>query len=257
MSDPNVVVRLLVEGEARDNLGLSIDMLDVDRLRDWARLLLVHGADISHWGSLPHVVSRMQLLATNLARAIRDIGVLRAELVAPAVSASVHKDVGWPADYLYAILREFKLATDCACGDPSDIRSVVLSRLNELAILKAAARSGSDTPTEQPVTCPRYVECGCGALAKGRDHCACGAEKQQHQGAASDPLEVVIANLTRELELERAAHQYTIEMERRCGHILMRMNQCVTVSEGSSLLAEVERLAAAVSGPEPSRDEEQ
>lgn len=62
-----------------DDVGLSIDMLDVDRLRDWARLLLVHGADISHWGSVPHVASKMQTIATGLEKAVRDIGLLRDE----------------------------------------------------------------------------------------------------------------------------------------------------------------------------------
>lgn len=61
-----------------DDRGLSIDMLDVDRLRDWARLLLVHGADISHWGSVPFVAGKMQIMATSLEKAIRDIGELRA-----------------------------------------------------------------------------------------------------------------------------------------------------------------------------------
>lgn len=62
----------------RDDLGLSIDMLDVDRLRDWARLLLVHGSDISHWASVPFVASKLQILATDLEKAVCDIGTLRA-----------------------------------------------------------------------------------------------------------------------------------------------------------------------------------
>lgn len=69
-----------------DDLGLSIDMLDVDRLRDWARLLLEHGADISHWGSVPFVVGKMQIMATEMEKAIRDIGVLRAERAALSLS---------------------------------------------------------------------------------------------------------------------------------------------------------------------------
>jgi len=69
--------------ETLDNdLGLSVDMLDVDRLRDWARLLLTHGADIGHWGSVPHVAGKMQIMATGLEKAIRDIGTLRAQLAA-------------------------------------------------------------------------------------------------------------------------------------------------------------------------------
>jgi len=63
-----------------DDIGLSVDMLDVDRLRDWARLLLTHGRDVTHWASVPHLASRMQTLATGLEKAVRDIGTLRAEL---------------------------------------------------------------------------------------------------------------------------------------------------------------------------------
>lgn len=66
------------ERETRpDDIGLSIDMLDVDRLREWARLLLVHGADISHWGSVPFVAGKMQIMATEMETVIRDIGTLR------------------------------------------------------------------------------------------------------------------------------------------------------------------------------------
>ena len=69
--------------EIPDDCGLSVDMLDVDRLRDWARLLLVHGPDIGHWGSVPFVVSKMQTLATDLEKAIRDIGTLREAALSP------------------------------------------------------------------------------------------------------------------------------------------------------------------------------
>lgn len=73
-----------VSGETvEDDLGLSIDMLDVDRLREWARLLLVHGADISHWASTTHVARKMQLIATGIEKAVRDIGKLR-DLLASA-----------------------------------------------------------------------------------------------------------------------------------------------------------------------------
>lgn len=63
--------------ESADESGLTVDMLDVDRLREWARLLLVHGADVSHWASVPYVAGKMQTLATGLEKAIRDIGTLR------------------------------------------------------------------------------------------------------------------------------------------------------------------------------------
>ena len=62
---------------SEDSTGLHVDMLDVDRLREWARLFLVHGCDISHWGSVPHVAGKLQTLATELEKTIRDIGRLR------------------------------------------------------------------------------------------------------------------------------------------------------------------------------------
>ena len=68
--------------EQRDDLGLSIDMLDADRLREWARLLLVHGSDISHWASVPHVAGKLQVTATSIEHAVRDIGTLLAALTA-------------------------------------------------------------------------------------------------------------------------------------------------------------------------------
>ncbi len=50
--------------------------------------------------------------------------------------------------------------------------------------------------------------------------------------------------LQQELELEKSAHQYTIDMERVCGRLLVDMNKVVVVPEGSSLFAEVKRLSA-------------
>ena len=74
--------------EYGDDLGLSIDMLDVDRLRDWARLLLTHGPDIGHWGSVTHVAGKMQMIATGIEKAIRDIGTLRAQRVPPSAETT-------------------------------------------------------------------------------------------------------------------------------------------------------------------------
>lgn len=68
-------------------LGLHIDMLDVDRLREWARLILEYGSDISHWGDRFHVASKMQTMATCMEKEIRDVGLLRAWAKS------------WPADY--------------------------------------------------------------------------------------------------------------------------------------------------------------
>lgn len=64
----------------QDGRGLAIDMLDVDRLREWARLLLVHGPDISHWGSVQFVASKLQIIATCMEHTIRDVGSLRDQI---------------------------------------------------------------------------------------------------------------------------------------------------------------------------------
>lgn len=63
--------------EETESLGLHVDMLDVDRLREWARLLLVYGPDIGNWGSVPFVVAKMQTLATDIEKTVRDVGALR------------------------------------------------------------------------------------------------------------------------------------------------------------------------------------
>lgn len=72
---------------ADDSLGLSIDMLDADRLRAWANNLLVYGADVGQWGDLIHMAGRMQQIATSIEQAVRDIGLLRAHCKS------------WPVDY--------------------------------------------------------------------------------------------------------------------------------------------------------------
>ena len=61
-----------------EGAGLSIDMTDADRLRDWARNLLLYGPDVTHWASVPHLASRLQLLATDIEKTVKDIGALRA-----------------------------------------------------------------------------------------------------------------------------------------------------------------------------------
>ena len=68
--------------ELAESIGLCVDMLDVDRLRNWAQNILAHGADISHWASVPFVVATLQTLATNLEHTVHDVGLLRAEVAA-------------------------------------------------------------------------------------------------------------------------------------------------------------------------------
>jgi hypothetical protein len=71
------VLAALRDLPAQDDLGLSIDMLDVDRLRTWANNILVYGSDISQWGDRVFVAGKMQQIATGIEKAVRDIGVLR------------------------------------------------------------------------------------------------------------------------------------------------------------------------------------
>lgn len=59
-------------------LGLSIDMLDADRLRIWAEKIETHGADISHWSSPVFVVKELRRMADGICAAVKDIGTLRA-----------------------------------------------------------------------------------------------------------------------------------------------------------------------------------
>ncbi len=64
---------------ARDDIGLSIDMLDADRLRQWADNIEVHGGDVTYWASMLFLVTKLREIADNVAEAVRDIGTLRQE----------------------------------------------------------------------------------------------------------------------------------------------------------------------------------
>lgn len=61
-------------------LGLNVDMLDVDRLRDWARLIDTHGDHISDWGDPRFVAGKLRDIADRLADEVRDVGQLRARV---------------------------------------------------------------------------------------------------------------------------------------------------------------------------------
>lgn len=60
-----------------NDLGLSLDMLDVDRLRTWAEKIETHGPMLTHWASPSFLVDRMRDIATRLETAIHEIGALR------------------------------------------------------------------------------------------------------------------------------------------------------------------------------------
>lgn len=68
--------------KAQDELGLNVDMLDVDRLRDWADKLGLYGADVTHWCDLKFLIKKLTDIASRLEQEVRDVGMLRAELSA-------------------------------------------------------------------------------------------------------------------------------------------------------------------------------
>lgn len=74
----NALEQAIPPGAARCNLGLNVDMLDVDRLRNWAQCIQTFGADIGHWGSPKFVAETLIDIANRLDREIRDVGQLRA-----------------------------------------------------------------------------------------------------------------------------------------------------------------------------------
>lgn len=64
----------------QDDLGLSIDMLDADRLRDWAHNIETFGPDITQWGQRDFMAQKLRELSESVAQAVRDIGVFRSSL---------------------------------------------------------------------------------------------------------------------------------------------------------------------------------
>lgn len=57
-------------------LGLNVCMLDVDRLRDWARLI-EDDPLITRWGQQVFVANKMRDIAERLEKEIKDVGELR------------------------------------------------------------------------------------------------------------------------------------------------------------------------------------
>jgi hypothetical protein len=76
----------------RDDLGLSVDMLDVDRLRVWATNVETYGSELSQWGSPGFVVAWLRGLAARLETTVRDIGQLRAGVAAAAARPPIEFD---------------------------------------------------------------------------------------------------------------------------------------------------------------------
>lgn len=67
------------DDQKKNDLGLSIDMLDVDRLRKWADNFETYGPDVTHWGGRAWIIEKLREMAGRLESTIRDIGKLRAE----------------------------------------------------------------------------------------------------------------------------------------------------------------------------------
>jgi hypothetical protein len=117
-----------------DALGLTIDMLDVDRLRQWANNLLIYGSDISAWGDRVFVAGKMQEIATGVEKAVRDIGVLRSSRAS--------------ADLLAALkLAESVYRQNCiAVGEPSSVLDAI-----QAAIAKAEGRLMASAEVVSPL----------------------------------------------------------------------------------------------------------
>lgn len=91
-----------------NSLGLSVDMLDVDRLRSWATLLEIHGNDISHWSERSFVIAWLREFADRLDTTIREVGILRQRSL-PAGDGD--------SDAIRALLGKWREMAVCDCGD--------------------------------------------------------------------------------------------------------------------------------------------
>lgn len=79
--------------EQAKELGLNVDMLDVDRLRNWARLIGDGGHDITNWADSMFVAGKLRDIADRLAKEIADVGVLRAAIANHCVQCPQCQDV--------------------------------------------------------------------------------------------------------------------------------------------------------------------
>ena len=70
--------RIQTSDKLPDDIGLSIDMIAVDRLKLWAKRIAAYGPNISEWGDSVFVAEEMLKIAYGLEDAVRDIGLLRA-----------------------------------------------------------------------------------------------------------------------------------------------------------------------------------
>ena len=79
MGDKKVVQdAALSAGPTDDNpIGLSVDMLDADRLAQWAINIDRYGSNLAEWTDRRWLVNELQRLSKAVADVVRDVGVLR------------------------------------------------------------------------------------------------------------------------------------------------------------------------------------
>lgn len=83
-----------------DDLGLSIDMLDSDRLGQWA----ANGSNISEWASKGWLINELQRLSGAIGVAVKDIGSLRAQVAALRAEKATQRELIVRADSYLSLL---------------------------------------------------------------------------------------------------------------------------------------------------------
>lgn len=109
-TDTNLLQK--TEGQDLAALGLCIDMLDADRLRQWADNIDTHGADLTHWSDPKFVAAECRRIAGSVEQAVRDVGALRAALATRPTP---------PVDDLMALLGDIERCAsfaECDAPDP-------------------------------------------------------------------------------------------------------------------------------------------
>lgn len=81
-SEPKPALEQSEEAHMRLELGLNVDILDVDLLRLWANRFADYGPNVTEWGSVEFVVGKLRDIATRLEQEVRDVGELRKRVIA-------------------------------------------------------------------------------------------------------------------------------------------------------------------------------
>jgi hypothetical protein len=72
-----------------EGIGLSLDMLDADRLRLWAARFEEYGPNLTEWGSVEFVAQELRRIAAGIEAAVRDVGALRERCAAYLASGGL------------------------------------------------------------------------------------------------------------------------------------------------------------------------